>query len=86
VYGMIVANIHTLLPRCNILAIKLHAGTNFVGYYMIVYRMMHGMNNNTLVSCQLSDNPAFFIANGFSFILLRYMVCRLLCGPQNRKG
>jgi len=33
-------------------------------------QMMHGMNNNKLVGCQLSDNPAFFIANGFSFILL----------------
>jgi len=48
---------------------------------------MHGMNNNNkLVSCQLSCNPVFFIANGFSFILLRYIVCRLLRGPQNRKG
>lgn len=59
-----------MLPRCNILAIKIHAGTNFVGYNIIVYRMMHGMNNNKLVSCQLSDHPAFFTANGFSSIQL----------------
>jgi len=28
-------------------------------------RMMHGMNNNKLVSCQLFDHPAFIIAKWF---------------------
>ena len=85
-YETIVANIHALFPRCNILVMKLHAGTIFIGCNTIVYQMMHGINNNKLVSWQLSDNPVFFIANGFPFILLWYVVCRLLRGPQNRKG
>jgi len=78
-----VANIHTLFPRCNILTIKLQAGTNFVGYNRIVYQMMQGMNNNNNnnnnkhVSCQLSDNPVFFIAKGVSWFQTFAMFCML---------